>query len=179
MSYEDDVWHDYDYYDNICTTGRNYGDCSCADCRESRAKAEKEEMRELIKQYRPDDKSHNLAFFNFFYEKPEGRRIGMDNRVAIAVEIITDKNGLFTEKTFRLIHNLDDYFAYLDALRDSSLINMGQSTPHLIHNFPDLSKRDVKEVLELWMEAYKIEEKEWRKKAQDKRIAEHKRRNGR
>lgn len=172
-------WEDY---------GVNF-ECNCEQCRSQIAQekaqkkamkeAEEKEMRELIKQYRPDDKSHNLAFFNFFYEKPEGRRIGMDNRVAIAVEIITDKNGLFTEKTFRLIHNLDDYFAYLDALRDSSLINMGQSTPHLIHNFPDLSKRDAKEVLELWMEAYKIEEKEWRKKAQDKRIAEHKRRNGR
>ena len=171
--------------------GEDYGvnfECDCEICRSQIAqkkamkKAENEEMRGLIEQYHPDNndkKSHSLALFNFFYEKPKNRRTGMDNRVAIAIEIITDRNGLFTEKTLRLIHNLDDYFAYLDAVRDSNLINMGEGAPHLIHNFPDLNKRDAKEVLELWMEAYKVEEKEWRKKAQDKRIAEHKRKNGR
>ena len=162
-----------------------YDDCDCHACEASlwrereEEKAEQEEMRKLVEQYRPDNKVGNLTLFNFFYEKPKGRRGGMDNRVAIAIEGIVETRGLMNGRNLNLIQNLGDYFAYLDAVRDSGLINMGEGASHLIHNFPDLNKRDAREVLELWMEAYKVEEQEWKRKAEQKRIEEHKRRNGR
>ena len=177
MPYEDD--YDYDYYDNICTTGRNYGDCYCADCREARAKAEQEEMRKLVEQYRPDNKVGNLTLFNFFYQKPSEGHKRMDNRVAITIEGIVETRGLMDGRNLNLIQNLGDYFAYLDTLKDSGLINMGEGASHLRHNFSELSKQEAKEVCVLWVQSFEIEEQEWKRKAEQKRIEEHKRKNGR
>ena len=103
----------------------------------------------------------------------------MDNRVAITIEGIVETRGLMDGRNLNLIQNLGDYFAYLDTLKDSGLINMGEGASHLRHNFSELSKQEAKEVCVLWVQSFEIEEQEWKRKAEQKRIEEHKRRNGR
>ena len=164
-----------------------YNDCGCYACEASierereEEKAEQEEMRELVKQYRPDNKVGNLTLFNFFYQKSLARRKSTDNRIASAIEEIVETRGFLDGRNLNLIQNLGDYFAYLDALLDSKLINMVEVkvVPHLQHNFPELDRREAGEVHWVWVRNLDIEEQEWKRKAEQKRIEEHKRKNGR
>ena len=162
-----------------------YDDCDCHACEASlwrereEEKAEQEEMRKLVEQYRPDNKVGNLTLFNFFYQKSLARRKSTDNRIASAIEEIVETRGFLDGRNLNLIQNLGDYFAYLDTLKDSGLINMGEGASHLRHNFSELSKQEAKEVCVLWVQSFEIEEQEWKRKAEQKRIEEHKRKNGR
>ena len=105
----------------------------------------------------------------------------MDNRIASAIEEIVETRGLLDGRNLNLIQDLGDCFAYLDALLDSKLINMVEVkvVPHLQHNFPELDRREAGEAHWLWVRNLDIEEQEWKRKAEQKRIEEHKRRNGR
>ena len=47
-----------------------------------------------------------------------------------------------------------EYFAYLESLRDSGVTNMFGAAPFLQHQF-GLSKQEAKEVLLEWMNSYR------------------------
>lgn len=47
-----------------------------------------------------------------------------------------------------------DYFAYLDALRESGATNMFGATPYLMDMFPELSLSKARGILSLWMKTF-------------------------
>ena len=48
----------------------------------------------------------------------------------------------------------DTYYAYLDGLRDSGLINMFGAAKYLEREFPELGHREAVSVLHGWMESH-------------------------
>ena len=48
----------------------------------------------------------------------------------------------------------EEYFAYLESLRDSGVTNMFGAAPFLMHQF-GLSKQEAREVLLEWMNSYR------------------------
>ena len=49
----------------------------------------------------------------------------------------------------------DRHLSYLDAVRESGLINMFGAAPYLVNEFPELDKRKAREVLSYWMANFK------------------------
>ena len=49
----------------------------------------------------------------------------------------------------------DCHLSYLDAVRQSGLINMFGAAPYLVDEFPELDKRKAREVLSYWMSNFK------------------------
>lgn len=48
----------------------------------------------------------------------------------------------------------DKYLRYLNAVRESGLINMFGAVPYLIYEFPELDKRQARTVLSYWMQTF-------------------------
>lgn len=48
----------------------------------------------------------------------------------------------------------DKYLRYLNAVRESGLINMFGAVPYLIYEFPELDKRQARAVLSYWMQTF-------------------------
>jgi len=48
----------------------------------------------------------------------------------------------------------EEYFIYLDDLRESGVTNMFGATPYLIRTFPELSEVDASNVLKSWMKTF-------------------------
>lgn len=44
-----------------------------------------------------------------------------------------------------------EYFEFLDELRDSGATNMFGARPYLMEEFPELTKQEAGEVLQAWM----------------------------
>jgi hypothetical protein len=51
---------------------------------------------------------------------------------------------------------MEKYFEYLEALRDSGVVNMYGAAPYLAEEF-DLDKRTARKILIAWMESYRNE----------------------
>ena len=51
------------------------------------------------------------------------------------------------------VQQVEQYFDYLDDLRDSGVTNMYGATPYLQREF-DFNKQDARTVLKAWMESY-------------------------
>ena len=49
---------------------------------------------------------------------------------------------------------MNEYFEYLNELRDSGVTNMFGASPYLQQAF-DVSKSEAKAILKLWMESFK------------------------
>lgn len=56
---------------------------------------------------------------------------------------------------------MDEYFDYLEELRESGAINMFGAVPYLQSRFPELSsdRRRAGEILRAWMDSYKEDPK--------------------
>ena len=54
---------------------------------------------------------------------------------------------------------MEKYFKFLDALRESGVVNMFGATQHLQAEFPELAtdKRQAREILSAWMTNFKEE----------------------
>ena len=50
--------------------------------------------------------------------------------------------------------NNEEYFKYLDALRDSGVTNMFEAVPYIINEYPELSIDEAKKILKDWMNTY-------------------------
>lgn len=52
---------------------------------------------------------------------------------------------------------MDEYFDYLEELRESGVVNMFGAVPYLQSRFPELSsdRRRAGEILRAWMDSYK------------------------
>jgi len=50
--------------------------------------------------------------------------------------------------------NNEEYFKYLDALRDSGVTNMFGAVPYLMNEFPELSMDEARNILKNWMNTY-------------------------
>ena len=48
----------------------------------------------------------------------------------------------------------EDYFTYLDILRESGATNMFSAIPYLLEEFSELSEVEAKKVLKNWMETF-------------------------
>ncbi len=48
----------------------------------------------------------------------------------------------------------DGHFMYLDKLRESSETNMVGAIPYILTEFPELSRKEAKDVLTYWMKTY-------------------------
>jgi len=55
----------------------------------------------------------------------------------------------------------EEYFIYLDDLRESGVTNMFGATPYLIRTFPELSEVDASNVLKSWMKTFSERHKDW------------------
>tara|TARA_R110000765_G_scaffold234762_1_gene337784 strand:+ start:79 stop:246 length:168 start_codon:yes stop_codon:yes gene_type:complete len=49
---------------------------------------------------------------------------------------------------------LQEYFLFLEDLRDSGITNMMGATPYLVERFEELDKKDAQEVLSMWMRSF-------------------------
>ena len=57
-------------------------------------------------------------------------------------------SGLTLEKM------METYFEYLDQLRESGVTNMFGAAPYLMNAFPELDRRQSKDILLNWMETF-------------------------
>jgi len=48
----------------------------------------------------------------------------------------------------------EEYFTYLDILRESGITNMFGAVPYLLEEFSELSEVEAKKVLKNWMETF-------------------------
>jgi hypothetical protein len=48
----------------------------------------------------------------------------------------------------------DRHLSYLNAVRESGLINMFGAAPYLVSEFPELDKRQARGVLQYWMQTF-------------------------
>ena len=48
----------------------------------------------------------------------------------------------------------EDYFAYLDYLRKSGIVNMFAATPYIMRNFNILSYKKADEILKEWINTF-------------------------
>ncbi len=48
----------------------------------------------------------------------------------------------------------DKHLSYLNAVRESGLINMFGVAPYLVCEFPELNKRKARAVLSYWMQTF-------------------------
>ena len=53
-----------------------------------------------------------------------------------------------------MTNNYAEYFAYLDALRESGVTNMFGARPYLMEAFPGLPKDEASRILSTWMHTY-------------------------
>jgi len=58
-------------------------------------------------------------------------------------------------KVFKPEFMQDKYLSYLNAVRESGLINMFGAAPYLVCEFPELDKRKARAVLSYWMANFK------------------------
>jgi len=65
-----------------------------------------------------------------------------------------DKPGFATED------ELDEMLGYLDVVKESCVINMFGAAPYLRDEFPELSKRESREVVAYWMKTFGERHKE-------------------
>lgn len=49
---------------------------------------------------------------------------------------------------------LDEYFTLLDNLQKTGAVNMFGAAPHLREIFPELSRREARDVVLYWMETF-------------------------
>ena len=49
---------------------------------------------------------------------------------------------------------MQDYFEFLDDLRESGETNMFGATPYLRREWPDLSRTEARDVLKAWMDQF-------------------------
>jgi len=47
-----------------------------------------------------------------------------------------------------------EYFDFLDLLRESGTTNMFGAAPWLQEEYPDLTKREARQILSMWMKVY-------------------------
>ena len=52
----------------------------------------------------------------------------------------------------------DQYFKFLNELRESGITNMFGAGPHLEDEFPELNRQEAKEVVLEWMSSFDEEE---------------------
>lgn len=50
--------------------------------------------------------------------------------------------------------NKEQYFEYLDDLRESGTTNMFGARPYLMEEFPELTKNEAGEILSEWMKTF-------------------------
>ena len=50
--------------------------------------------------------------------------------------------------------NNEEYFLYLDDLRDSGITNMFEAVPYLINEYPELSTDEAKQILLDWINSF-------------------------
>ena len=48
----------------------------------------------------------------------------------------------------------EDYFVFLDALRESGSTNMFAAAPYLVAEYPELKKTQARVILKEWMESF-------------------------
>ena len=48
----------------------------------------------------------------------------------------------------------EEYFKYLDNLRESGITNMFRAVPYLVKEFPELDINNARDVLAYWMETF-------------------------
>ena len=48
----------------------------------------------------------------------------------------------------------EDYFTYLDILRESGVTNMFGAVPYLLEEFSELSATEARKLLKSWMETF-------------------------
>jgi len=48
----------------------------------------------------------------------------------------------------------EEYYEFLDNLRESGVTNMFGATPYLIEEFSDLSQVEAREILKNWMDTF-------------------------
>ena len=53
--------------------------------------------------------------------------------------------------------HMEEYFEYLEQLRESGVVNMFGAVPYLQAEFPELAhdKNRAREILQAWMDSYK------------------------
>lgn len=49
---------------------------------------------------------------------------------------------------------MEEYYEFLDNLRDSGVTNMYGAVPYLMEMFPDLDRRNASQILSEWMHTY-------------------------
>lgn len=49
---------------------------------------------------------------------------------------------------------MENYFDFLDGLRESGITNMYGAVPYLIEAFPKLTENEAREILKNWMETF-------------------------
>ena len=49
---------------------------------------------------------------------------------------------------------MEKYFIFLDCLRETGVTNMYGAAPYLIEVYPEISKKEAREILAKWMETF-------------------------
>lgn len=49
---------------------------------------------------------------------------------------------------------MEQYFGYLNDLRDSGITNMFGATPFLMKEFPELTEQEARKILSDWMKSF-------------------------
>jgi len=50
--------------------------------------------------------------------------------------------------------NKEEYFLFLDDLRESGVTNMFGAVPYLTINYPNLTEKEARDILKEWMETF-------------------------
>ena len=64
------------------------------------------------------------------------------------------------ENITKIKNTNEDYFIYLDILRESGITNMFGAVPYLLEEFSELSEIEAKRILKNWMETFSERHKE-------------------
>jgi len=64
------------------------------------------------------------------------------------------------ENITKIKNTNEDYFIYLDILRESGITNMFGAVPYLLEEFPELSEENARKVLKNWMKTFSERHKE-------------------
>ena len=51
--------------------------------------------------------------------------------------------------------NNEQYFEYLEELKESGVTNMFGAVPYLMREFPELDEKEAKRILFVWFDTYK------------------------
>lgn len=67
------------------------------------------------------------------------------------------KAGEYLTHNLKEANEMEEYFSYLEELRESGATNMFGATPYLQEHFPELrhDSRRAHEILQAWMDSYK------------------------